>query len=475
VMDAPDVEGTKNTATITLGTDTYDWWVGYANPANEAMVFVSSATVEGRYLGGLAGADSYCQSWATSAGYSGTWTALISSSTVSAYDRTSFNWGVLKRPDGVVIANNWADLWDGSIQNPIGVDQNGNAVAASYVLTNSLSSGDVKNTSSSYTCNDWTADTQTFSGSSAVSTSSWLNSGQQVSCSSDRRLYCFGIGVGTDTKPSMPATTGQFEYAIQVPTSTLTTSNAVTVAGLGSGVAATVTITGSDGSPGFKVNGVAGTSGVTTVQNGDSLELTMTSAATASTGYSMTVTVGSGSTITWRVWTGWDGVGSGIKRVFVTSTTYSTLLGGLVGVDNKCQTRAAAAALGGTWKAIVSGQAEADYAINRVGYNWNKLRLLDGVSDVVLAGNMWKTTSQNLLNAIYLNEFGASTIATDVGTSTSPSGMIISGAGNCSDWASGSGTFQRGTSSSTNSLWTNSSSYNCNGGTTVMRLYCIEQ
>ena len=47
--------------------------------------------------------------------------------------------------------------------------------------------------------------------------------------------------------------------------------------------------------------------------------------------------------------------GASVKRVFVTSTTYSGNLGGVSGADNKCQLHADAASLGGTWKAWISG------------------------------------------------------------------------------------------------------------------------
>jgi hypothetical protein len=42
------------------------------------------------------------------------------------------------------------------------------------------------------------------------------------------------------------------------------------------------------------------------------------------------------------------------KRIFLTSTVYDGNLGGLAGADAKCQARADAAQLGGTWKAILS-------------------------------------------------------------------------------------------------------------------------
>jgi hypothetical protein len=476
-MTAPAVAGTKNTATITLGTDTYTWWVGYADAASEAIVFVTSATVQGRYLGGLAGADGTCQSAATVAGYGGTWKALMSSSTVSAYDRMPFNWGVLKRTDGVVIANNWTDLWDGNIQNPIDKDENGNAVGASYVLTNTLSSGAVKHTSATYTCNDWTADSQAYTGSSGVSSSSWVDAGNQVVCSSNHRLYCFGTGFGTDLKPTMPNTTGDFTYAIQVPTSTLTTSNAVTVAGLGSGVSATVTITGASGSPGFTVNGAPGTSGVTTVQNGDVLRLTMTSPATDNTSYSMTVKVGTGGTVTWRVWTG-DSTGTVVKRVFVLSTAYTPNYGGVVGADAKCQTGATGAALGGTWKAIMSGITEAEAAINRVGYNWSILKLVDNTTIVTTTGNLWKANSVPFTNAILKTQSGGTVAGANVNTNTLSTGMpayTTSGNGNCGNWTGSASWKRRGLNSMTTGAWIS----NDDGGdcfnSAANAIYCIEQ
>ncbi|HNQ92922.1 MAG TPA: hypothetical protein PKI93_08345, partial [Alphaproteobacteria bacterium] len=480
VMDAPDVEGTKNTATITLGTDTYDWWVGYANPANEAVVFVTETPTDPN-LGGLIGADNDCQSAATTAGYSGTWTAILSSSTVNAADRLSFNWATLKRPDGAIVANGWNDLWDGTIQNPINVTQNGTSISTS-VWTNTSSSGVRASSTYSVTCNDWTSGAVVTSatgiGTTASALSNWIyNTGNCYNNS--RSLYCLGENVGIDEKPSMPATTGDFTYAIQVPTSTLTTSNAVTVAGLGSGVSVTVTITGSDGSPGFKVNGVAGTSGVTTVSNGDSLELTMTSAATASTSHSMTVTVGPSSAVTWRVWTG-DPTGTVVKRVFVHKNSWAGgNLGGLGGADVKCNTAASSAGLGGSWKAILSGDLskESEWAINRIGYNWSELRTVTGAT-VVYAPNLWNTSVQPLLAPINKTATGAD-LNTSVATNTNSVGKAVYESP-CADWTSssdGAGYHQYGTTTGTGTIWVSTSGTNdCRSNKDNAEvLYCIEQ
>lgn len=47
----------------------------------------------------------------------------------------------------------------------------------------------------------------------------------------------------------------------------------------------------------------------------------------------------------------------GKKRVFISSVTYNGNLGGLSGADDKCNSLASAAGLGGTWKAYLSTAA----------------------------------------------------------------------------------------------------------------------
>jgi hypothetical protein len=484
-MTAPAVAGNKNTATITLGTDTYTWWVGYADPANEAVVFVSSTNFNyGVSIGGLAGGDAACQSIAAAAGYAGTWTAVLSTSNTSAIDRISFNWGTLKRPDGVVVANDWGDLWDGTIDNPINITEQG-ITKSNYVHTGTNANGSrYSSTAGNWSCSDWTGSSgsgHVYGNSNSVG-NDWIRSGINGACNGAYTyysIYCISANPGTDTKPSMPNATGDFTYAIQVPTSTLTTSNAVTVAGLGSGVSATVTITGASGSPGFTVNGVAGTSGVTTVQNGDSLALTMTSPAAGNTSYLMTVKVGTGATVNWRVWTGWDGVGSGIKRVFVSSSEYTGNRGGLNGADSTCTSLATAAGLGGTWKAILSAGTlgEEYWAVNRIGYNWTTLEMVDG-TDVVLAGNIWKTSTLPLLNPISKNQSGA-TVIDDVFTNTTNTGMAYyeTVSESCNNWTTNNSAYgtRYGLSSAQNSSWTNNQTVGSSCDNADWRLYCIEQ
>jgi hypothetical protein len=57
-----------------------------------------------------------------------------------------------------------------------------------------------------------------------------------------------------------------------------------------------------------------------------------------------------------------------VKRVFVTSTVYTGNLGGSAGADDKCQERADAAGLGGTFKAWLSATGTGNSAFDRLSH-----------------------------------------------------------------------------------------------------------
>lgn len=484
--DAPTTGGTSNSITITVGSDTYTWKVGYANGASGvAKVFVT-ATAYNVAMGGLSGADSICQSLATSAGYGGNWHAILSDTATSASSRIPFNWSSLERLDGTTVASSWNDLWDGTLTNAINITETG-STSSSRIISNTDQYGGIYSFIPYATNYDWTSGTyhaHHIGGTAGNSGTTWIT-GQDWDNIASFSIYCLGVNPGNDTTPSMPNTLGDFTYAIQVPTSTLTTSNSVTVAGLGGSVSATVTITGSSGSPGFEVstdNGATwspGTSGVTTVENGDKLRLFLTSAPTASTNYLMTVTVGNGNAVKWRVWTG-DPTGTVTKRVFVSDSGYTGALGGVNGADVKCTSIASAAGLGGTWKAILSGITESDAAINRIGYNWTTLTLVDGTTTVTTAGNIWSTTTLSFSNGITKSQSGTTITAQPVWSNTRSTGfnyVAASSPYNCYDYTNGdygNGGDHYGTNSGTGSSWIDTGVIGgqCNWG---LRLYCIEQ
>jgi len=155
------------------------------------------------------------------------------------------------------------------------------------------------------------------------------------------------------------------------------------------------------------------------------------------------------------------------KRVFVTSTLYDGNLGGLSGADSKCQERANAANLGGTWRAILSTSAVD--ARDRIGYNWEYLVLING-RVVENVASLWDGTLSN--GPININEYG-NTQSNSVWTGSSLGGSSV--AYTCTNWTSNSSSIMgnQGLSSYTNSLWINDKSVACNNISNS--LYCIEQ
>lgn len=76
-------------------------------------------------FGGIAGADALCAQEAASAGLQGEYKAWLSTSSSSVASRLIQHDAPHVRVDGTVIANNWQDLVDGSIEAPINLDATG--------------------------------------------------------------------------------------------------------------------------------------------------------------------------------------------------------------------------------------------------------------------------------------------------------------------------------------------------------------
>ena len=88
------------------------------NENNEKIVFVTSETYTGA-LGGLDGADALCQERANDAGWPGTFKAWLSDRDTSVsqrFDRVFYGTPFV-RTDGVRVANDWADLTDGTLNH----------------------------------------------------------------------------------------------------------------------------------------------------------------------------------------------------------------------------------------------------------------------------------------------------------------------------------------------------------------------
>ena len=109
---------------------------------SERIVFVTSATYNAN-LGGLSGADSKCQELANAAGLSGNFKAWLSVAGINAKDRICVGTDLpFKKVNGVKVADNCADLLDGTLDSPINIDEWGNTVPSdSEVWTGTDQSG----------------------------------------------------------------------------------------------------------------------------------------------------------------------------------------------------------------------------------------------------------------------------------------------------------------------------------------------
>ncbi len=172
------------------------------------------------------------------------------------------------------------------------------------------------------------------------------------------------------------------------------------------------------------------------------------------------------------------------KRAFITSLKYNGNLGGLAGADAKCQARADAAGLGGTWKAWLSDSKTS--ASSRLTHSPLPYRLLNGT---VLADNWAGLTSGSIKVEFRISETGQPVPYHPGGgtggcswaggmfffpwTATASNGDIWAPAGTCSDWTTTGGSAGVGLGGYSLSQWTQwCQNFPC---TWESHLYCLEQ
>jgi hypothetical protein len=165
-------------------------------PRTFYRVFLTSQTYQGNMDGvikGLTGADTLCQASANSARLEGIWKAWLSDGTDVVYHR--LNNSTLPYVNNVhVIANNWNDLTDGSIQNPIIYDENGIMHPTSSQDPTGVWTGTQANGEKTYwNCGNWTDPNGGGLGETGTITetnSHWTVS-NSTNCSIRNHLYCF--------------------------------------------------------------------------------------------------------------------------------------------------------------------------------------------------------------------------------------------------------------------------------------------
>lgn len=159
-------------------------------PPEDRRVFLSSQQWSGD-LDGALGADEHCQDLADSAAIGGTWRAFIIDSSNDLSRHTQDD-RALVLVDGTLVADDWDDLTDGSIQAPIDLDEDGqertgNAWTGFY---------DVGGADDNW-CDDWTSNADGCletevcggAGESNMTDSHW-DGFYIFNCSDQFRLYC---------------------------------------------------------------------------------------------------------------------------------------------------------------------------------------------------------------------------------------------------------------------------------------------
>jgi hypothetical protein len=177
-----------------------------APPLTQYIVFATSMPYPGN-LGGLSGADHKCQGLAMAAGLSGTFKAWLSDGTTSAASRLTHGTLPYVLLDGTLVANDWADLTSGSVQNMIVRDEGNHLIASTnyscgtsptypgfLVWTDSYADGGVYDPNNS--CLSWGSSSSGDYGSGGSASpanqanSYWSDWCHLITCDTQAPLYC---------------------------------------------------------------------------------------------------------------------------------------------------------------------------------------------------------------------------------------------------------------------------------------------
>ena len=139
--------------------------------------------------GGLASADAFCMTEAANARLSGSFRALLSTSTATAGSRFSTTGSTWVRPDGVALASSALAFMSVNLGTSLNVTQS-KAYVSDEVW---VGGGGGPLSTASRTCVDWTSTTDLAGGSvgnDAHVDSTMFSNGGELACSAGARLYC---------------------------------------------------------------------------------------------------------------------------------------------------------------------------------------------------------------------------------------------------------------------------------------------
>ena len=156
-------------------------------------LFVTSSATDGSFSG-VNGADTACGNAANRASLSGNWYAIISDKSTDASSHVSIK-GPVVNMNGDLLATGASDLWDGTLDAPVQLDETGSTVSAK-IWTGSLKDGRKDGAggtgNGNYCGPSWNNNNSVKRGEVGDATASdakWLNAGSE-SCDRSLHLYC---------------------------------------------------------------------------------------------------------------------------------------------------------------------------------------------------------------------------------------------------------------------------------------------
>jgi len=155
--------------------------------------------------------------------------------------------------------------------------------------------------------------------------------------------------------------------------------------------------------------------------------------------------------------------------IFVTSTDWNGDLGGLKGADSKCQSRAKAAGLGGTWRAVISASPNRNDKNAKDRLNFKSGAKIYNLDEDKLANNGKDLWDGQIENAVEYTE-NLQSRQVDVWTGTETDGTADFH--ECFDWNRGVGGGQEGNSGKSGGGWIEDGGQEGCGDTYA--LYCID-
>lgn len=159
----------------------------------DLLIFVTSG-VYSPDLGGVKGADKLCTSIASNAGVPGKFKAWLWENFQGPYETFYHSGGIYKLLDGKKVAHGFEQLYSGTLDYGIDIDENTNKVVNSISVWTGIHPNEVGWSSPENLCNNWQSKSSAVMG--GLSMAGGLHMGKSnwglnwISCDAKERLFC---------------------------------------------------------------------------------------------------------------------------------------------------------------------------------------------------------------------------------------------------------------------------------------------